>query len=124
MAMPEMATTASLWKAHLHFKCFMQGNLPIPQTCWIEHHMSSGDIHTCWGGSAGWAELRARRQRYVVQCLGSIGEYMECLALVLAADGIGIVQRLLHAWRERLILLADLLRLLVALLVHRRHAGH
>ncbi|BDA44800.1 probable DDB1- and CUL4-associated factor 1 at C-terminar half [Coccomyxa sp. Obi] len=70
----------------------------------------------------GWEELRARRQRYVVQCLGSFGEYMECLALVLAADGVGVVKRLLHAWRDKPILLADLLRLLVALLVHRRFA--
>lgn len=69
---------------------------------------------------AGWEELRARRERYVVQCLGSFGEYMECLALVLAADGVGVMQRLLHAWRKEPILLADLLRLLVALLVHRR----
>lgn len=69
---------------------------------------------------AGWEELRARRQRYVVQCLGSFGEYMECLALVLAADGVAVMARLLHAWREQPTLLADLLRLLVALLVHRR----
>ncbi len=69
---------------------------------------------------AGWEELRARQQRYVVQCLGSFGEYMECLALVLAADGVGIMKRLLHAWHDKPILLADLLRLLVALLVHRR----
>jgi hypothetical protein len=58
----------------------------------------------------------------VVQCLTSLGEYLECLAPVLAVDGIAVVQRLLTAWRNRPCLLPDLLRLLTSLLAHRRSA--
>ena len=69
------------------------------------------------------AALAALRLRHAVQCAACMGEYLECLGPLLAHGGVRVVLRLLDAWRLGTCNLADALRLLGALLAHRKHVS-
>ena len=64
--------------------------------------------------------IRARRLQYSVQCAASLGEYLEFLPPLMAVGGVKLILRLLDAWRLQPTQLNDALRMLNALLAHRR----
>ncbi|KAK9811850.1 hypothetical protein WJX72_011159 [[Myrmecia] bisecta] len=66
--------------------------------------------------------LRTLRERYCVQCLACMGEYLECLGPVLAEQGLAVLCELMRSWRTSHAGIVDALRLLCSLVAHRRFA--
>lgn len=60
------------------------------------------------------------RQRGVMRCLGCLGEYVESLAPVLQEQGVEVSVQLLRWYGHDPVMVCDVLRMLGALLAHRR----
>lgn len=67
-----------------------------------------------------WPE--SERTACHVQCCACMGEYQECLGPLMAEGIVEVVLTLLADWRARPVELVDALRLLCALLAHRKCA--
>ena len=67
--------------------------------------------------------VRVRRLQYSIQCAASLGEYLEFLPPLMAVGGVKLILRLLDAWRLHPCQLNDALRMLNALLAHRRYVN-